>query len=94
MRQWTGECQACGRSKIHRHNILRDLRSLSIKLKEQRERDVVRVMCVQKVLEKRWDMLKLKETIDRLATANGVKWYEHLLRRVDNSILRVLWILK
>ena len=35
------------------------------------------------------DMLGLKETIDWLATANGVTWYGHLLRRDDNSVLRV-----
>ena len=35
------------------------------------------------------DMLGLKETIDRLATINGVRWYGHVLRRDDNSVLRV-----
>ena len=35
------------------------------------------------------DMLGLKETINRLATANGVRWYGHVLRRDDDSVLRV-----
>ena len=35
------------------------------------------------------DMLGLKKTIDRLATANGVRWYGHVLRRDDDSVLRV-----
>ena len=35
------------------------------------------------------DMLGLKETIDRLVTANGVRWYGHVLRRDDDSVLRV-----
>ena len=35
------------------------------------------------------DMLGLRETIDRLATANGVRWYGHVLRRDDDSVLRV-----
>ena len=35
------------------------------------------------------DMLGLKETIDRSATANRVRWYGHLLRRDDNSALRI-----
>ena len=35
------------------------------------------------------DMLWLKETIDRLATANGVRSYGHVLRRDDDSVLRV-----
>ena len=33
------------------------------------------------------DMLGLKETIDRLATENGVRWYGHVLRRDDDSVL-------
>ena len=43
------------------------------------ERAMVRAMCVQKVVdrkmtEEQMDMLRLKETIDRLATVNGVRW--------------------
>ena len=43
----------------------------------------------QKATEEQMDMLGLKETIDRLATANGVRWYKHVLRRDDDSVLRV-----
>ena len=55
---------------------------------------MVRAMCGQKVAdrkttEKQMDMLGLKETIDRLATANGVRWYGHVLRRDDDSVLGV-----
>ena len=58
------------------------------------ERAMVRVMCGQKVAsrktsEEQMDMLGLKETIDQLATANGVRWCEHVLRRDDDSVLRV-----
>ena len=35
------------------------------------------------------DMLRLKETIERLATANGVRWYGHVLRSDDENVLRV-----
>ena len=52
-----------------------------------------RAMCGQKVVDRKtteqMDMLGLKETIDRLATANGVRWYGHVLRRDDDSVLRV-----
>ena len=34
-------------------------------------------------------MLELKETVDGLAKANGIRRYEHVLRRDDDSILRV-----
>ena len=53
------------------------------------ERAMVRAMCGQKVVDRKTDMLGLKETIDRLATANEVRWYGHVLRRDDDSVLRV-----
>ena len=31
-------------------------------------------------------MLGLKESVDELATANRVRWYEHVLRRDDNVV--------
>ena len=34
-------------------------------------------------------MLGLKETIDRLATANGARLYGHVLKRDDDSVLSV-----
>ena len=43
----------------------------------------------RKTTEEQMDMLGLREIIDRLATANGVRWYEHVLRRDDGSVLRV-----
>ena len=60
---------------------------------------MVRAMCGQKVVdrkttEEQMDMLGLKETIDRLATANGVTWYGHVLRKHDDSVLRVALNLK
>ena len=58
------------------------------------ERAMVKAMCGQKIVErktteKQMDMLGMKETIDRLATANGVRWYGSMLRRDDDSVLRV-----
>ena len=55
---------------------------------------MVRAMCSQKVVDRKtteeeMDMLGLKETIDRLATENGVRWYGHVLGRDDDSALRV-----
>ena len=58
------------------------------------KRAMMRAMCDQKVVDRKTteeqrDMLGLKEIIDRLATANGVRWYGHVLRRDDDSVLRV-----
>ena len=43
----------------------------------------------RKTAEQHTDILGLKETIDRLTTANEVRWYRHVLRRDDDSVLRV-----
>ena len=58
------------------------------------ESGMVKAMCSQKVVdrkatEKQMDMLGLRETINRLATMNGVRWYGHILSRDDDSVLRV-----
>ena len=55
---------------------------------------MVRATCGQKVVdrkttEEQMGMLGLKETIDRLAIANGVRWYGHVLRRDDDNVLRI-----
>ena len=55
---------------------------------------MVRAMCGQKVVdrkmvEEQMNMLGMRETIDQLATANGVRWYGHVLRRDDDSVLRI-----
>ena len=55
---------------------------------------MVTAMCSQKVvdrktIEEQMDMLGLKETIDRLATANGVRCYGDVLSRDDDSLLRI-----
>ena len=44
---------------------------------------MVRAMCGQKVVdgkttEEQMGMLELRETIDQLATANGIRWYGHV----------------
>ena len=57
------------------------------------ERTMVRAMCAQKVVdgkttEEQMDIVGLKETINRLTTANGVRWCGQVLKRDDNSVLR------
>ena len=56
------------------------------------ERAMVRVMCGEKLMEKKrtedlMQMLGLKETAVQIAKANGVQWYGHVLRRDDGHIL-------
>ena len=50
-------------------------------------------MCGVKLMDKKNTeesivMLGLKETKDKLAKANGVRWYGHVLRREEDDILR------
>ena len=58
------------------------------------ERVMIRAMCIRKVVDRKttkeqMDMLGLKETVDGLAKANGVRWYVYVLRRDDGSVLRM-----
>ena len=51
------------------------------------ERSMVRAMFGLKLVDKRnteelMDMVGLKEAADKLARANGVRWYGHVLRRL------------
>ncbi|XP_002731282.2 uncharacterized protein LOC100366586, partial [Saccoglossus kowalevskii] len=57
------------------------------------ERAMVRVMCGVKLMNRKktkdlMQMLDLKEAVDRLAEANGVRWYGHVLRREDGHVIR------
>ena len=57
------------------------------------ERAMVRVMCGVKLMERKktedlMQMLGLEEAVDRLARANGVRWYGHVLRRDVGHVLR------
>ena len=41
-----------------------------------------------KKMEELMEMLGLKETLDRMEKANGVRWYGHVIRRDDDNILK------
>ena len=40
----------------------------------------------RKNMEELMEMLGLKKTLDRMAKANGVRWYEHVIRRNDDNV--------
>ena len=57
------------------------------------EKAMMRVMSGVKIIEKRssqqlMSLLNLKDTLDRLARANGVRWYGHVFRRNHGNVLR------
>ena len=48
----------------------------------------------RKNMEELMEMLGLKEKLDRMAKANGVRWYGHVTRRDDDNILKKAMMLK
>ena len=57
------------------------------------ERAMVRSMCGvrlvdRKIMEELMEMLGLKETLNRMAKANGVRSYGHVIRRNDDNTLK------
>ena len=63
------------------------------------ERAMVRSMCGIKLadrknMEELMEMLGLKKTLDRMAKANGVRWYGHVIRGDDDNILKKAMMLE
>ena len=57
------------------------------------EKAMMRAMCGVKIIEERrsqelTSLLGLKNTLDGLARATGVRWYGHVLRRDNDNVLR------
>ena len=57
------------------------------------EKAMMRAMCRVKIFEKRrsqelMSLLGLKDTLDGLARATGVRWYGHFLGRDNGDVLR------
>ena len=68
------------------------LRESEIAMLRRAERTMVRSICCAKLVDKRnkvelMDMLGLKEAADKLGRANGVSWYGHVLRRLEEDVL-------
>ena len=64
-----------------------------MKFLRRTERAIVRSMSGVKLvdgkkMEDLMEMLGLKETLDRMAKASGVRWYGHVIRRDDDNILK------
>ena len=59
------------------------------------ERALVRSMSGVKLVDRKnmeelIEMLGLKATLDRMAKANGIRWYGRVIRRDDDNILKML----
>ena len=75
------------------------LRETEMEILRRTERAMVRSMCGVKLVDRKkmedlTEMLGLKETLDRMAKANGVRWYGHVIRREDDNILKKVMMIE
>ena len=75
------------------------LRESEMAILRRSERAMVRSVCGAKLVDRKKmedliEMLGLKETSDRMAKANGVKWYGHVIRRNDDNMLKKAMIME
>ena len=85
--------QSCVRSAMLHGSERWCLRQSEMTILRGTERTVVRSMCGinlvdRKNIEELMEMLGWKKTLDKMAKANGVRWYRHVIRREDNNILK------
>ena len=69
------------------------LRETEMAMLRRAEKAMVRSMCRVKLVDKKnmenlMEMLDKKETLDRMAKANGLRWYGHVIIRDDDNILK------
>ena len=68
------------------------LRKSEMAILRRTERAMVRSMCGIKLVDRKntelMKMLGLRKTLDKMAKANGVRWYGHVIRREDDNILK------
>ena len=75
------------------------LRESEMAILRRSERAMVKSICGVKLVDRKkmeelMEMLGLKETLDRMAKANGVRWYGHVIRRDGDNILKKAMMLK
>ena len=85
--------QSCVRSAMLYGSETWCLRESEMEILSRTERAMVRSMCGVKLVDRKnteelMEMLGLKETLDRMAKANGVRWYGHVIRREDDNTLK------
>ena len=75
------------------------LRESELAILRRTERAMMRSMCGVKLVDRKkiedlMEMLGFKETLNRMAKANGIRWYGHVIRRDDNNILKKTMMLE
>ena len=85
--------QSCVRSTMLYGSKTWCLRESEMAILRRTERVMVRSMCGVKLADRKnteelMEMLGLKKTLDRMAKANEVRWYGHVIREEDDNILK------
>ena len=85
--------RTCVRSAMLYGSETWSLRENEMIILRRTERAMVRLMCGVKLVDGKntedlMKMLGLKETLDKMAQANGVRWYGHVVRRDEDGILK------
>ena len=85
--------RSCVRSAMLYGSEMWRLRENEMIILGRTERATVRSMCGVKLVDRKntedlMKMLGLKETLDKMAQANEVRWYVHVVRRDEESILK------
>ena len=82
--------QSCARSAMLYESETWCLRENEMAISRKTEIDMMRAMCGVKITEKRSHELKsllsLKDTLNGLARASGVRWYGHVLRALNFEV--------
>ena len=91
--------RSCVRSAMLYGSETSCLRENEMILLRRTERAMVTSMCGVKLVDGKntEDLMKmpgLKETLDKMAQANGVRWYGHVVRRDEVSILKKAMMLQ
>ena len=86
-------CRTCVRLAILYESEAWRLRESEMGILIRTERAMMRSMCGVKLVDRKnievlIEMLGLKETLDRIAKASGVRSYGHVIRRDDDNILK------
>ena len=72
------------------------LREKEMAILRKTERGMIRAMCGMKLLNRRnseelMNMLGIKESLDRMARTSRMQWYDHVLRKDENVIVKALF---
>ena len=89
--------RSCVRSAMLYRSETWCLRENEMIILRRTERAMMRSMCGVKLMNRKntedlTKLLGLKETLDKMAQANGVRWYGHVARRDEESILKKMML--